>query len=490
MNCKLRFYSTLCAFVLITLAPAVRAQTVNGIAAVRVASGVDQPLFVTAPPGDFNRLFIVSRTGRISILNLATGQLNQAAYLDIGGRISSTGERGLLGMAFDPNYATNGKFYLNFVVPGGSFDEGKTRISQFNVLAKNQDVANQQSEKILLAFDQIGGDHNGGWIGFSPRDNDGNNLYIATGDGGCCNDQGDGHFEPGGNAQSLTTLLGKMLRINVHPATATYTIPSNNPFVNTAGARPEIWAFGLRNPFRDSFDRLTGRMFIADVGQNTREEIDVQEATHSGGGENYEWRLREGTIATPTGNPPVGGDRPPDGVDPIFDYDRSTGGSVIGGYVYRGKQIPALQGRYVFGDYLDHRIFLLNYDGTTASNLQNITSQLFPTASGNFSLGAPASFGEDANGELYICDIVNDSIFKIVPATPNVQIDSVTRDGISGQIIIEGTGVPFTNVTLEASPNITQSFTSLASVMVAGDATFTFQDATGLATRFYRVRYP
>src|SRR5207248_8348033 len=148
----------------------------------------------------------------------------------------------------------------------------------------------------------------------------------------------------------------KMLRIHVDPTTGTYTIPSNNPFFGSATLKQEIWLFGLRNPFRDSFDRSSGRMFIGDVGQDTREEVDVQQATNPGGGENYGWRLREGTIPSPSS---VGGDRPMGNVDPILDYDRNTGGTVIGGYVYRGRQIPGLTGTYVFGDYLAHKIFVL-----------------------------------------------------------------------------------------------------------------------------------
>ena len=404
------------------------AQAVQGLAAIRVASGLTQPLFVTAPPGDFNRLFIVRQTGQVHILNLKTGTLNATPFLDIHSRLTSTsGEQGLLGMAFHPNYAANGKFYLNFTVPGGAFGNGTTHVSQFQVSA-NRDIADTSNEKILLTFDHPEANHNGGWIGFSPRSGDASNLYIATGDGGAGNDQGAGHIEPGGNAQNTTTLLGKMLRIHVAPATGTYTIPSNNPFFGSTSSKQEIWAFGLRNPFRDSFDRSNGRMFIGDVGQDTREEIDVQQATNPGGGENYEWRLREGTIATPTGNPVVGGDRPPGGVDPILDYPHTTGQTVIGGYVYRGKQIRALQGVYVFGDYLGPepgstgRIFSLNYDGVTASNFQDITSKLFPisTTGGSVNLANPSSFGEDANGELYITDIGNGNVYRISPMLVSV----------------------------------------------------------------------
>lgn len=469
-------------------APSANAQGVSGLAAVRVASGINQPLFVTAPPNDFNRLFIVSKGGQISILNLASGTVSSTLFLNISSKVLSTNERGLLGMAFDPQFGTNGKFYLNFIVAGGALNNGKTRISQFSLGGTGNGDAN--SEKILLTFDQLLGDHNGGWIGFSPRPNDDHNLYITTGDGGCCNDQGTGHVT-GGNGQSLGTLLGKVLRIHVDPVAGTYSIPQDNPFLETPGAMPENWAFGLRNPFRASFDRGTGRLLIGDVGQSTREEIDAQQPDNPGGGENFEWRLREGTVATPTGNPAVGGDRPPNGVDPIFDYPRTTGGSIIGGYVYRGKQIPSLTGKYVFGDYVTHKIFALNYDGgPAASGLQDITSQLFPTATGNFTLSSPSSLGEDGNGELYICDIINGSVFKIVPVTPNVSISSLTKTGPGTQMIINGIGVPFTNVTVESGANLGQQFGSPVVAAVGADGMFQFTDNAGPERKFYRVRYP
>jgi glucose/arabinose dehydrogenase len=408
-----RLRSIYCVALALLCVSTVKSQTTTGFTARRVVSGLTQPLFVTAPPGDVNRLFIVQQTGQVLIFNLRTGKIKARPFLNIRSRLTSTsGEQGLLGMAFDPNYAGNGKFYLNFTVPGGAFGNGVTHVSQFQVPASKPNVAKTSNEKLLLTFDHPQGNHNGGWIGFSPRSGDGNNLYIATGDGGGANDQGSGHLEPGGNAQSNTTLLGKILRIHIDSALGTASIPSDNPFFASGTFRREIWAFGLRNPFRDSFDRQTGRLFIADVGQSTREEIDVQQPTNPGGGENYGWRLREGTVATPGS---VGGAPPPGNVEPILDYGRSTGGTVIGGYVYRGNQIPALQGKYVFGDYVAGKIFTLDYDGATASNFQDITSQLFPTRQGGFNLRNPSSFGEDANGELYITDIGNGNVYKIVP---------------------------------------------------------------------------
>jgi len=424
--------ATICSLILAAISlSGLRAQMVTGLDAIRVASGLTRPLFVTAPPGDSGRLFILQQNGRILILNLATGTLNATPFLALTG-LAAGGEQGLLGMAFDPNYATNGKFYLNFTVPGGAFGNGVTHVSQLTVSA-NPNIADPNSERILLRFDHPQTNHNGGWIGFSPRAGDANNLYIATGDGGGGNDQGPGHIEPGGNAQSLTTLLGKMLRIHINSAAGTYTIPPNNPFVGVTGARGEIWAFGLRNPFRNSFDRQTGRMFIGDVGQSSREEIDVQQPTNLGGGENYGWRVREGRIQNPAF---PGVPTPPGAINPILDYPRSVGRTVIGGYVYRGQQIPNLRGVYVFADFLGPdsdpggQTFTLNYNGTIASNFQNITAQLFPTRAGGFTLSNPSSLGEDANGELYITDISNGSVFKIVASsTPRVVKSDFNSDG-------------------------------------------------------------
>jgi glucose/arabinose dehydrogenase len=409
--------ATICLLILAAISPAdLRAQMVAGLDAISVASGLTRPLFVTAPPADSGRLFIVQQDGRIRILNLATGILNPTPFLTLTG-LATGGEQGLLGMAFDPNYAANGKFYLNFTVPGGAFGNGVTHVSQFSTSA-NPNIANPTSERILLTFDHPQANHNGGWIAFSPRAGDANNLYIATGDGGGGNDQGTGHIEPGGNAQSATSLLGKILRIHINSAGGTYTIPPNNPFVGVTGARQEIWAFGLRNPFRDSFDRQTGSLFIGDVGQSSREEIDVQQTTNPGGGENYGWRVREGSIQNPVF---PGVPRPAGAVDPIFDYPRSIGRTVVGGYVYRGQWIPNLRGVYVFADFLGPdsglgtgQIFTLNYNGIIASNFQNITGQLFPTRVGGFTLSNPSSLGEDANGELYITDLGSGSVFKIV----------------------------------------------------------------------------
>ena len=501
---------TIIAIATLLLAHSSSAQTVPALDAVKVATGLSNAVFVTAPPGDYNRIFVVRLSGQIHIVNLETGAIKTFLDISTGFNLRAGGEQGLLGMAFDPSYNTpgadgQGKFYLYFVVNGGIWGNGTTHVSQFQVDPNDTDKAlttehllmmprPSPSPAVPLTFDHPQSNHNAGWIGFSPRAGDDHNLYVATGDGGNGYDQDPvptpsppGHIEPGGNAQNKTTLLGKMLRVLVNPATATYSIPANNPFINVAGARPEIWAYGLRNPYRDSFDRATGRMFIADVGQSSREEVDVQQPTNLGGGENYGWRLREGTIQTPN----VGGARPADNVDPILDYDRSVGGTVIGGYVYRGKQIPGLIGKYVFGDYVSDKFFLLDYDGTVASNFTDITSQLFPTTMGD-SLTDLSGFGEDANGELYLTDVSNTgNVFKIVPVTPNVVLDNVSKNG--NGFVLHGFGVPFKSHTVQAVSSLTQPFTVqtvIGTATAAGDGAFQFPEATAATTRFYRVTYP
>jgi glucose/arabinose dehydrogenase len=470
-----------------------QAQAVPGLAATRVASGFPQPLFVTAPPGDFNRLFIVCQTGQVYILNLGTGVVNPTPFLNIQSRLTATsGEQGLLGLAFDPDYASNGKFYLNFTVPGGFWGMGTTHVSQFQVSAGNPDIADTSNEKILLTFDHPESNHNGGWIAFSPRPNDDHNLYISTGDGGNGNDQGTGHIEPGGNAQNLTTLLGKILRIHVDPVAGTASVPATNPFAGVSGDRGEIFCYGLRNPFRNTFDRANGRLFINDVGQSSLEEVDVQDFSHPNGGENFEWRLREGTISTPTiqGQPAVGGNRPPGGIDPIFDYPRTTGGTTIGGVVYRGRQIPALRGTFLFGDYVAGKVFSLNYDGSTASNFQTLNTELNANTAGGFSPGSPSCFGEDANGEIYETDIAHGYLNKIVPVTPNAVIDSITRDPGTGHVLVHGYGVPFKTHKVKATSDLAQAFLQIDTVTAAGDGSFTYTDSSPGATRFYEIAYP
>jgi len=406
----------------------------------RVASGLSAPIFMTHVPGDQSRLFVVERGGAIKILNLATNTIAATPFLTIPS-VDAVGEGGLLGMAFHPDYATNGKFYVNVTIDNGGLTfEGATspfssRIRQYTVSA-NPNVANSSPTEIL-SYIQPQDNHNAGWLGFNPALTPGQPqyLYIPTGDGGSGNDDGVGHAS-GGNAQDITgNLLGKILRIDVNSddfpgdANRNYKIVDSNPYadvrnpttrevITPVNGDDEIWAVGMRNPFRDSFDRATGDLWLGDVGQSAREEIDRQPAD-APPGENFGWRLREGNIQTPG----VGGAIPPNYRAPVYDYDRDAdqfGGTVVtGGYVYRGPD-ASLQGKYFF---LDSR----NSNGTSDDNywmfdpanpfgtVANIDSQLTPnTGTRQF----PVSLGEDAAGNLYVAYIGSGEVFRINMAHP------------------------------------------------------------------------
>jgi glucose/arabinose dehydrogenase len=361
----------------------------------RVASGLTQPLFVTVSPGDLaNRLFIVERGGVIKSLH--NGQIS-GTFLDIHSLVE-TGyvEQGLLGLAFHPDYAANGFFYVDYTRHG----DGWTTIARYHVAA-NPDSADPASAEILLTIPQPYLNHNGGMIVFGP---DGY-LYIGMGDGGSAGD-------PGNRAQSDTSLLGKLLRIDVNQGSP-YGIPPDNPFANSPTARHEIWAKGLRNPWRYNFDRQTHDLYIADVGQDLWEEVDFQAAGNPGG-QNYGWRLMEGNHCyNPAQNCDPGGL-----VHPIHEYSHNVGCSITGGYVYRGTAIPDLQGTYFFGDYCSARIWSFRYQGGTVTDFTERTTELAP---GNgLAIRAISSFGEDAQGELYICDLADGDVFKIVPSPSSV----------------------------------------------------------------------
>jgi glucose/arabinose dehydrogenase len=391
---------------LAAFAPAAAAQT---LFAERVTDGLSRPLYVTTPPGDRDRLFVVEQhTGRIRIFDRGGDALLATPFLTQGG-LATGSEQGLLGLAFHPDYAANGLFYVNY-----TGDDAMTHVVRYRVSAGDPDLADPNSAEPVLRFVQPQSNHNGGWIGFGPDDY----LYIASGDGGSSNDTGTGHTEPGGNAQDVEgNLLGKILRIDVDgddfPADPerNYAIPPTNPFVGTAGD-DEIWVYGLRNPWRASFDRETGDLYLGDVGQGAREEIDVQPAA-STGGENYGWRLREGTIQTPGS---VGGPRPPGAIDPIHDYDRGGGASVTGGYVYRGP-VVALRGRYFFADFITGQIWSLvwdrsdpgAFDGTNFTDQVEHTNAIVTDAG---TIDMIASFGEDPDGNLFIVDLGGE-VFQI-----------------------------------------------------------------------------
>ncbi len=401
----------------------------------RVASGLAYPVFVTHAPGDTDRLFIVQKGGKIRILDLNTGDLLSSDYLNITslvtGGSSTNDERGLLGLAFHPNYNENGYFYVNYTGPSN----GDTVVARYQVSDSDPNRASASTATTIMQFNQPFGNHNGGWIGFGP---DGY-LYIATGDGGSGND-------PGNRAQDITNQpLGKMLRIDPsveEPATPPYTIPSDNPFVGVTGD-DEIWSYGLRNPWRNSFDRVTGDLYIADVGQNAREEVNVQPAK-SIGGENYGWRCKEGNICTGLSGCSCSS---PSLTDPVHVYTHSQGFSITGGYVYRGCAIPTLDGTYFFADYVLQRIWSFKWDGADGTtDFVTRTSELSPSVEG-FTINQISSFGEDANGEIYIVDQgsgTSGQVFKIIPEAGEVVcggdpcVGDLDEDGVVGAADLAG----------------------------------------------------
>jgi glucose/arabinose dehydrogenase len=347
-----------------------------------IVTGLDQPLQVTAPKGD-RRLFVVEKTG---VIRLIRGD-RITTFLDLSDRVALDGERGLLGLAFDPHYDTNGRFYVDYV----DKDTLQTRIERYTVSPPDADRADRGSRQKIIAIDQAPyPNHKGGWIAFRPGQP--RNLWIGMGDGGSA-------YDPGNRAQNGQVLLGKLLRLDVGGSGDGYRIPPDNPFVDSKDVRPEIWALGLRNPFRASFDRETGALWIGDVGQYTREEIDF-ERPHDAGGHNYGWRLREGRIRSPGG---VGGSKK-GMTDPVYDYPHSghpssLGDCVIGGYVYRGPSIPAADGRYFFGDCVSDRVFSFTYrwDGRPLEGREETAALL-----GGSGLATLSSFGEDGRGRLYL----------------------------------------------------------------------------------------
>lgn len=347
--------------------------------------------FQIIPGDETDRLFVVSQSGIIHVFQNDKNAATSKQFLNITDRVSSGGEMGLLGLAFHPNYLMNGYFYVNYTISSPS---RQTRISRFSVSATNPDSADKNSELILFSFTQPYTNHNGGQLAFGP---DGY-LYIATGDGGSGGD-------PQNYGQTLTTMLGKILRIDVNTPQAPllYGIPPTNPFANdNTGKTKEIYAYGMRNPWRMSFDPVTGWLWAADVGQVSREEIDI---IVNGG--NYGWKVMEGFLCY---SPSTGCDTTGK-ILPIWDYPRSQGYSVTGGYVYRGPNQPGLVGKYIYGDYGSKHIWALTYNGTGPAQNQTLI------ASSGRSMSA---FGVDRYGELYICDLSGGKIWKFVPTAPVV----------------------------------------------------------------------
>jgi glucose/arabinose dehydrogenase len=346
-----------------------------------VASGLSFPLYVTAPPQDASRLFIVEKRGTIRMIK--NGVLQPGFFLDLRGRVTTGSEQGLLGMAFHPR---DGRVVVDYTTSGPA-PGGRSRISTFTASA-NPDVLDLASERVILEVDQPYSNHNGGHVAFGP---DGY-LYIGLGDGGSGGD-------PQGHGQDRADLLGSILRIDIDHAPP-YAIPPTNPYAGDPSKRHEIWNWGLRNPWRFSFDRTLGNLYIADVGQSAREEVDVQPAS-TGGGENYGWAIMEGrSCYRSAGCSTVGLTLP------VLEYTHADGCSITGGYVYRGNAIPGIQGQYFYSDYCDGWVRSFEYAGGTARNSRN-----WPTLAPG---GRISSFGEDASGELYIVE-AEGRVFKLVP---------------------------------------------------------------------------
>jgi len=342
-------------------------------------AGLRSPVQITHAGDGSGRIFVVQQTGQIRIIQ--DGALRAEPFLDLADRVSCCGERGLLSVAFPPDYAARGHLYVNYTDRGGD-----TVIARFRLTA-DPEVADQTSEEVVLTVPQPYANHNGGQLAFGVSDG---YLYIGMGDGGSAGD-------PGNRGQNPAELLGKLLRIDVEAGVSPYAIPATNPFTQTAGYRGEIWALGLRNPWRFAFDRANSDLYIADVGQNEYEEVDYQPAA-SRGGENYGWRIMEGTHCYKAS------DCDPAGlILPVAEYDHSLGCSVTGGVVYRGVQFDRLAGTYLYGDYCSGRIWGLRQSGAGWAN-----QLLLKTA---FNI---AAFGEDEAGEIYVTDYAGGKIYRIV----------------------------------------------------------------------------
>ncbi len=345
-----------------------------------VAGGLSSPLFLTAPPGD-SRLFVVERAGRVRIVE--DRQLLGQPYLDISDRVGTAGEGGLLSIAFHPDYASNGYVFTSY-----TDRDGNSRIERYTVTG-DPNLVDASSAKLILTVDQPFSNHNGGLIVFGP---DGR-LYFGLGDGGRGGD-------PLGSGQNTGTLLGSMLRIDVD-AGDPYAIPSDNPFVGDPDGRDEIWAYGLRNPWRFSFDREAGVLYVADVGQNRWEEVNAVPSTSAG--VNYGWNIMEGRHCF----------APTEGCDqnglvlPVVEYDHGNGCSVTGGYAYRGSAIPELRGHYFYSDYCGGFLRSFKFSGGVATDEREWDVG---------DLGGVFSFGEDAQGELYILSS-NGRVYRLVAAS-------------------------------------------------------------------------
>lgn len=368
-------------------------------------TGLSKPVDFQADPTSPTRFYVVEQTGAIRVIE--DGKLLQKPFLKLDkDQFTDRGwEQGLLGLAFDPDYAKNKRFYVNY-----TNKKGDTHISRF--VATSPTEADLKSETVILEIDQPYSNHNGGGLRFGTRDR---MLYIGMGDGGSAGD-------PQGHAQNLNSLLGKMLRIDVTtppPEGKTYVVPKDNPFVGKegGGARPEIWAYGLRNPWRFEFDSK-GRLWIGDVGQDKWEWIHLQPA-ESKGGENYGWNIMEGEVPFR----PKKGEKPDTSkfVKPLYAYKHIpgagiSGGSITGGFYYEGKKVTAFKNRYVFAEFMAGIVWSLEItNNNKAFGLVDHTPSLKTAFAPSDLKQVPSSFGRDLEGELYLCDLKDGRVFKIVP---------------------------------------------------------------------------
>jgi glucose/arabinose dehydrogenase len=372
--------------VLVALLTLLASPVAHAVSLDLIASGLTQPMTVTTAPGD-PRLFVTEKSGVIYAIDRQTG--TKSVFLDLSSKVGTAGERGLLGFAFDPAFQSNGRFYVDY----SDKSTGNTVIERYQISSSIPSVGDPGSALQIMTVPQPPGEtsHKAGWIGFRPGES--NNLYIATGDGAFAGSTPD----PYNNAQNLNSNLGKILRIDV-----TTTGPSKNygiPTGNIASGNPEIWAYGLRNPFRDSFDRLTGALWIADVGLTTLDEVDFL-AAGAQGGTNFGWPVREGN----QGGLLLGA------TDPIFNIPVGTGSAIIGGIVYRGP-IQSLYGVYFYADYVNQTIKSLRYDPSTGvvSDEFDWTQLLFSPYGGV----SVTSFGEDGFGNLFLTDIAGGRLFGL-----------------------------------------------------------------------------
>ena len=381
----------------------------KNLSSVLIADGYKKPVFITSYPNNAKLLYIVEQAGLIKLIN--DGKKLSRPFFDINKRVVNPNrpgdERGLLGFAFHPNHTNNGKFYINYMD-----NDGNTIVSEFSTNSELR--ANHKSERIILKLKQPYGNHNGGDIQFGP---DGY-LYISIGDGGKAGD-------PLNAGQDLSSLFGKIIRIDIEQKP--YGIPKSNPFFGQKGKREEIWAWGLRNVWRFSFDKQTGDKYLADVGQNKWEEVNFEPAS-SKGGLNYGWRIMEANHCyDPKENCPTEGlikpiiEYPNDANHPAFAFriieelsfseTDVEGCSVTGGYVYRGQKIKSMQGQYIFGDYCSGNIWTLKVVNGKAINFKNRTEEI-NIGGGEFTTYI-SSFGQDSDGEIYIIDY-NGGIYKLI----------------------------------------------------------------------------